>query len=99
METLPEGGLPWNPHAMWCPWCGERIILGVLTPGGIVYHAACWRRRGEMLRSLPLMSHACTRRTTGEGRDGTVPSRHRSVLYLDRPPGTEVGANPYGPGK
>jgi hypothetical protein len=35
---------------MWCPWCGERIILGVVTPGGIVYHAACWRKREKMLR-------------------------------------------------
>jgi hypothetical protein len=35
---------------MWCPWCGERITLGVVTPGGIVYHAAGWRGRVELLR-------------------------------------------------
>jgi len=23
---------------MWCPWCGRRIKLGIVTPGGIVYH-------------------------------------------------------------
>jgi hypothetical protein len=32
-------------------WCGERITLGVVTPGGIVYHAACWRRRILLLRN------------------------------------------------
>jgi len=36
---------------MWCPWYGERIILGLVTPGGIVYHAACWRRRADLLRN------------------------------------------------
>jgi hypothetical protein len=34
--TLPRPGPLWNPQIMWCPWCGERITLGVVTPGGIV---------------------------------------------------------------
>jgi hypothetical protein len=38
--TLPKCGPIWNPHAMWCPWCGERITVGVVTP-----EASCTTQR------------------------------------------------------
>jgi hypothetical protein len=48
--TLPNPGPAMESSgAMWCPWCGRRIKLGIVTPGGIVYHVWCWRRRAILL--------------------------------------------------
>jgi hypothetical protein len=33
------------------PWCGRRVKLGIVTPGGIVYHVWCRRRRRIILEN------------------------------------------------
>ena len=35
---------------MRCAWCGESLALGIVTPGGVVYHLACRRRRDAIRR-------------------------------------------------
>ncbi|HXJ79299.1 MAG TPA: hypothetical protein VMS64_11520 [Candidatus Methylomirabilis sp.] len=31
--------------SIWCAWCGESITMAFVSPGGVVYHIGCWRRR------------------------------------------------------
>jgi hypothetical protein len=59
---------------MRCAWCEERIRVGIVTAGGIVYHRACWRRRTEFVwrmegqcdGPLPTGGHACDPRLHAE---------------------------------
>jgi hypothetical protein len=41
---------PLHPGSAWCAWCGESITIGLVSPGGVAYHLACWRRRVAFVR-------------------------------------------------
>jgi len=33
----------------WCAWCSEWIAVAVVTRGGVVFHAVCFRRWRDVL--------------------------------------------------
>jgi hypothetical protein len=33
----------------WCAWCGQRVKIGVVIAGVVVYHHLCWERRACLL--------------------------------------------------
>src|SRR5262245_31402768 len=65
---------------MWRASCGQRVQLGVVTAGAVVYHAWCWQRRHWLLRRF---SFAGQPRTCCDCSDNAVVESFFATLKVE----------------